>query len=169
MWHCSVVCQDHLTHWGINKMVDILPAAFSFVCLWMESIVFWFDFLNYCWSRSMMLYGVTRSQWVNQCMDHVWLQKTQSNPLTGSRIICSKDAKHYNDVIMTTMAHQITSITVVCLTVYSGTGQTKHQSFASLAFVRGIHRWPVNSPHKGPVTRKMFPFDDVIMKSNRIN
>ena len=30
-------------------------------------------------------------------------------------------------------------------------------------FVRGIHRWPVNSPHKGPVTRKMFPFDDVIM------
>ena len=39
----------------------------------------------------------------------------------------------------------------------------KHQSSASLAFVRGIRRWPVNSPHKGPVTRKMFPFDDVIM------
>ena len=39
----------------------------------------------------------------------------------------------------------------------------KNQSSASLAFVRGIHRWPVNSPHKGPVTRKMFPFDDVIM------
>ena len=42
--------------------------------------------------------------------------------------------------------------------------QRKHQSFASLAFVREIHRWPVNSPHKWPVTRKMFPFDDVIMK-----
>ena len=41
--------------------------------------------------------------------------------------------------------------------------QRKHQSFVSLAFVRGIHRWPVNSPHKGPVTRKMFPFDDVII------
>ena len=41
--------------------------------------------------------------------------------------------------------------------------QRKHQSSASLAFVRGIHRWPVNSLHKGPVTRKMFPFDDVIM------
>ena len=39
----------------------------------------------------------------------------------------------------------------------------KYQSSASLAFVRGIHRWPVNSPHKWPVTRKMFPFDDVIM------
>ena len=39
----------------------------------------------------------------------------------------------------------------------------KHQSPASLAFVWGIHRGPVNSPHKWPVTRKMFPFDDVIM------
>ena len=48
-------------------------------------------------------------------------------------------------------------------TIYSGADQRKHQSSASLAFVRGIHRWPVNSPHKGPVTRKMFPFDDVIM------
>ena len=40
---------------------------------------------------------------------------------------------------------------------------TKHQSSASLAFVRGIHRWPVNSPHKGSVTRKKFPLDEVIM------
>ena len=39
----------------------------------------------------------------------------------------------------------------------------KHQASASLAFVTGIHRWPVNSPYKGPVPRKMFPFDDVIM------
>ena len=43
--------------------------------------------------------------------------------------------------------------------------QSKHQSSASLAFVWGIHRGPVNSPHKWPVTRKMFPFDDVIMRS----
>ena len=48
-------------------------------------------------------------------------------------------------------------------TVYSDTDQRKHLSSVSLAFVRVIHRWPVNSPHKGPVTRKMFPFDDVIM------
>ena len=40
----------------------------------------------------------------------------------------------------------------------------KHQSSVSLAFVRGIHRSPVNSSHKGPVTRIMFPFDDVIME-----
>ena len=39
----------------------------------------------------------------------------------------------------------------------------QHQSSASLAFVWEIYRWPVNSPHKGPVTQKMFPFDIVIM------
>ena len=44
------------------------------------------------------------------------------------------------------------------------TQKRKHQSSASLAFVRGIHRGPVNSPHKWPVKRKMFPFDDVFMK-----
>ena len=39
----------------------------------------------------------------------------------------------------------------------------KNQSSASLAFVRGFQRWPMDSPHKGPVTRKIFPFDDFIM------
>ena len=47
---------------------------------------------------------------------------------------------------------------------FSAPDQRKHQSSASLTFVRRIHRWPVNSPHKGPGTRKMFPFDDVILK-----
>ena len=62
----------------------------------------------------------------------------------------------YNDVIMSSMASQITGLTIVYSTVYSRADQRKHQSSASLAFVRGIHRWPVNSPHKWPVTRKMF-------------
>ena len=96
---------------------------------------------------------------------------------------------HYIDVIMTTMASQITSLAVVYSTVFSDADQRKHQSSASLAFVWGIHRdrwiprtkaqlrekcfhlmtssrihrWPVNSQHKRPVTRKMFPFDDIIM------
>ena len=70
---------------------------------------------------------------------------------------------HYNDVIMNRMASQITSLTIVYSPVYSGADQRKHQSSASLAFVRGIYRWAVNFPHKRPVTRKMFPFDDVIM------
>ena len=75
---------------------------------------------------------------------------------------------HYNDVIMSTMASQITSLTIVYSTFYSGGDQRKHQSSASLAFVRGIHRGPVNSPYKWPVTRKMFPFDDVIMLVNHL-
>ena len=70
---------------------------------------------------------------------------------------------HYNDVIMSLIASQITSHTIVYSTVYSDANQRKHQSSASLVFVRGIHRGHMNSPHKGPVTRKMFPFDDVIM------
>ena len=63
---------------------------------------------------------------------------------------------HYNVVIMSAMASQIISLTIVYSTVYSGADYRKHKSSASLAFVRGIHRWPMNSPHKGPVTRKMF-------------
>ena len=70
---------------------------------------------------------------------------------------------HYHDVIMGSIASQITSLTIVYSTVYSDADQRKHQSSASLAFVREIHRGPVNFPHKWPVTRKMFPFDDVIM------
>ena len=70
---------------------------------------------------------------------------------------------HYNDVIMGVMASQITSLTIVFSTVYLDTDQRKQQSSTSLAYVRGNHRRPANSPHKWPVTRKMFPFDDVIM------
>ena len=66
---------------------------------------------------------------------------------------------------MGTMASQITSLTIVYSTVYSGADQSKHQNSASLAFARGIHRGPVNSTHKWPVTRKMFSFDDVIMQN----
>ena len=88
---------------------------------------------------------------------------------------------YYNDIIMGVMASQITSLMIAYSTHYSGADQRKHQSSASLAFVRGIHQWPVNSPpppHKGPVTSnvenvsiwwrgpvtwKMVPFDDVII------
>ena len=74
---------------------------------------------------------------------------------------------HFDDVIMSTIASQITSLTIVYSAIYSCADQSKHQSSASLAFVWGIHRGPVNSPHKWPVTRKMFPFDDVIMLLDR--
>ena len=69
---------------------------------------------------------------------------------------------HYSDVLMRMMASQISSVSIVHSTVCSGADQRKHQSSVSLAFVSGIHRWPVNTPHKGQVTQKM-SFDDVIM------
>ena len=68
---------------------------------------------------------------------------------------------HYNDVIMSAM----TSKSPASRPFVQAQTKEKNQSSASLALVRGINRWPVNSPHKGPVTRKMFPFDDVIMNS----
>ena len=71
---------------------------------------------------------------------------------------------HYSDVIFDAMASQITGVSIAKSTVCLGADQRKHQSSVSLAFVMGIHRWLVNSPHKGPVTRKMFPFDDVIIQ-----
>ena len=66
---------------------------------------------------------------------------------------------HYSDVIMIVMTSQMTGVSIVYSTVCSGADKKKYQRSALLAFVR----WPVNSAHKGLVTRKMFPFDDVIM------
>ena len=84
--------------------------------------------------------------------DHIWVFS-----LIGFHLA------HYNDVTMGSMASHITSLLIVYSAVYSGADERKHQSSASLAFERGIQRGPVNSPHKWPVKRKMFPFDDVIM------
>ena len=86
------------------------------------------------------------------CM-HASLSVDESTPL----------GLHYSDVIMGVMASQITSLTIVHSTVYSGADQRKYQSSTSLAFLRGIHQSPVNSQHKEPVMQKMFPFDDTIM------
>ena len=65
-----------------------------------------------------------------------------------------KNCIHYNDIIMRAVASQITSVSIVYSTIGSGTNERKHQRSASLAFIREIHRWPVNSPHVRPVTRK---------------
>ena len=69
---------------------------------------------------------------------------------------------HYSDIIMSMMASQFHQH-IDCLLNCSGADQRKHQSSSSLAFVSGIHRWPVASPHKVPVTWIMFPFEDIIM------
>ena len=89
---------------------------------------------------------------------HQWPCSPLMPPCRETRYI------HYCDVIMSALASQITRVSIVCPTACSGLDQRKHQSSTSLAFVRGIHRSPGNSPHKGPVTRKMFPLDDVSMR-----
>ena len=85
------------------------------------------------------------------------------SPQGESHELLTRNYCHYHDVIMGSIASQITSLTIVYSTVYSGTDQRKHQCSASLAFMRGIYRGPMNSPHEWLVTWKMFPFDGVIM------
>ena len=133
--------------------------------------IFWFSLIFHCLKayfvpcpkNKMMVTDLTTRE-----SEHCWwfllwnrcpLHRLHKSVSTGCTISCT----HYNDVIMSTMASQITSLRIIYSTVYSGADQRKHQSSASLAFVRGIHRSPVNSLHKWPATRKMFPFDDVIM------
>ena len=75
-------------------------------------------------------------------------------------------ALYYSYVTMGVMASQITSLTIVYSTVYSGADKKSKLRVTGLC--GGIHRWPVNSPRKGPVTLKMFPFDDAIMVNRKI-
>ena len=97
----------------------------------------------------------------------LWPQCNEIIPsVTLKLLLLFANIPHSSDVIMSAITSQITGISIVYSTVCSGAGQRKHQSSVSLAFMRGIHRWPLNSLHKGPVTRKMFPFDDGIMNLN---
>ena len=105
-------------------------------------------------------------------LSRMWLTNTcQISPLRqeplktlSSLTIRVHPTKYHNsDVIMAVMTSQVTSHLIVYLAVYSGADQRKHQNSKSLAFVQGIYRWAVNSPHKWPVMWKIFPFDDVMM------
>ena len=104
-------------------------------------------------------HNVWRS-WENQLLDyrHAHLPQNRSQQTPRSSPVRMRFGvyfvRHYSDAIMSAIASQITSLTIVFSIIYSRADQRKHQSSTSLAFVRGIHRWPVNSPHKGPVTRK---------------
>ena len=70
--------------------------------------------------------------------------------------------RHYSDIILGEMASQITSLTIIYSTVYSGADQRKHQSSASLAFVRVIHQCG-EIPAQMARNAEMLPFDDVVM------
>ena len=127
--------------------------------------IVWFKFptrkkVQLAIGQNWLSWWVVSEQATSNCLNQRWSSSMADTCVIGPQWV------HHNDFIMGTMASQITSLPIVYSTVYSGADQRKHKSSASLAFVGGIHRWPVNSPHKGPVTwtRKFFPFDDVIMK-----
>ena len=103
-----------------------------------------------------VIWEVVTFMW-SHCNDKLW--RRQIGWSVTRYFFCFQ--RYYSDAIMSAMS-QITSVSIVYSSVCSGTDQRKHQSSAPLAFVRGIHRRRVNSPHKGPVTRKTFPFNDVI-------
>ena len=77
----------------------------------------------------------------------------------GQTYFCFVNKMHYSDAIMNVMASQFTGVSIVCWPFVQVHIKRKHQSSASLVLVREIHRWP----HKGPVTPRMFLFDDLIM------
>ena len=94
-------------------------------------------------------------------------EKISKSYWSSSKVVCfgqttGSNLEHwhvqYSDVIMSEMASQITGISIVCLTLCSAADQRKHQSSASLAFVRGIHWWPLDSPYKQSVMQKIFSF-----------
>ena len=129
------------------------------------AVITW-DTANTNWKKSSIIQIVqTIVDAILGCEHHSSISLTMPRYSTAHQSQMWKTAKknHYRDVIMSAMASQISSLTRVYSIVYSGADQRKHKSYASLAFARGIHQWPVNSPHKEPVTRNMFPFDDVIM------
>ena len=95
---------------------------------------------------------------------HTWKDSLYSQ--TGSwwciyMVIIGLAVINCSDVIIGTVTSQISGVSIACSTVCSGVGQRKHQSSASRTFVRGVLWSPVDVPHKGPVTRKMLPFNDV--------
>ena len=95
---------------------------------------------NSVWTRRLIkriLFGIRLQAGANS---------VQCTPVTA----CQQHwPSHYNDVIMEAIASQISSLPIVYSTVYSRCRSKKHPSSASLAFVRGIHQWPVNSPVAG--------------------
>ena len=143
---------------NLNEVLDVIFKQIGVIGCWgilceIELIRMSLDFIE---DQSTLVQVMA---WCRQapshCLSQCWPRSLSLYSVTRPQ--------HYNNVIMGEMASQITSLTIVYSNVYSGGDQSKHQSTASLAFVLGIHRGPVNSPHKWIVTRKLFPFDDVIM------
>ena len=147
--HKSHVNSQHKRQWRGALM-------FSLICAWMDS---WVNKLNVGdLRRHCAHYDVTVMEKMLRWIDlkRVWYC---CDSFEGAHFSCRVDPRHlhhYDDVIMTMMGSQITSLTVVYSTVYSDTDQRKHQNSASLAFVWGIHRDRWIPRTKGQLRGKCF-------------
>ena len=126
-------------------------------------------FVNRYWAKWLPFCRRHFQKYIRNKNLRIWIQSSLTfvfdSPMTMQSAI--DQVMHCSDVIMRSMAFQITSISTVCSTVCWGAHQRKHQSSALPGY------WPlwresagdryVDSPHKGPVTQTMFTFDDVTM------
>ena len=145
-------CSSYSIHWRSKLCAVLLITDVSAFMLLMTSL----------WHLTMFRYVSRYVLYRDLCIE-IWIVSWGTCIVTPLTRGCPYDNLrcslwwHYNDVIMDTMASQITSLPIINSTVYSRLRSKEHQSSASLAFVWGIHHWLVNSPHKGPVTWQMFP------------
>ena len=162
-------CIHMLSHWLILSKAVLIYKLSVYA---MESILWKFS-LKLDVSRTMFMkfnypadfHEITLHDAAALIILKNMIQYCSASPVSyrDPNLVINMTAYHYDDVRMGAITSQITSLTIVYSIVYSDADQRKHQSSASLVFVRGIHRGPVNFPHKWPVTRKMFPLNDVIM------
>ena len=155
-FRCIYCNTEHWPWWNpvVNDVSTCIPATFSQIMNKNHEL-----FIDYA-----QQYLIVSKTYLLVCLIlSIYQYNFHGNSGVQRIRILKKIAHHCSDVMMDAMGSQIRSLTIVYSTVYSGADQRKYQSSASLAFVWGIHRWPVNSPHKWPVTRTMFPFDDVII------
>ena len=165
-FHCSIkiIFTPNLLwyqhHWNVYDILFIV--LFCSVNFFIVLLQYFFLFklkVGNCLLDNFFVAGGTVSCHYDTLWRHRWRWACWPDDLLFS--VLYVPVLHQNDVIMGAMASQITSPTIVFSTVYSDADKRKHQISAPLAFVWGIHQDPVSSPHKWPVTRKMFPFDDV--------
>ena len=166
----------YLTHRGHNEIAAISKTIFLVILHCEKYFVLWFQFhLNVFqripliinrhwftqWLGAELVTGHHLNQWRPSFYDAIdchkaivtfncdGLFKYETIVKIPDVLHIFDDIRHYSDIIMSAMVSQITGVSIVCSALCSGADQRKHQSSASLASVRGIHRWPVNSPHKG--------------------
>ena len=148
------------TYWSCSWRWILYNMTSFILCknLWQRSSIFeCHRFLKDTWEYCIFYsYFITFTQNVTHYFEGSCCEQLYEYISSSYSLIYQDVIVHYSDVIMDTLGSQLTSLTIVYATIYSGADQRKQQSSAALTFAREIHRWLVNSPQKGPVTRNFF-------------